>query len=127
MDEVKAKRYAGPFDKIPFKNYIQSPIRLVQKSNGKLRLIFHLSFDFGDEQHEQSLNYHTPEEMCSVKYKDLDYAIDVCLRLLQAAENYTGTIFFCKADLISAFRILPLKIQQICWLMMKARDPCTKI
>ena len=43
MVEVKAKRYAGPFKKIPFKNFIQSPIGLVPKVKGKkTRLIFHL-------------------------------------------------------------------------------------
>ena len=31
MKEVKNQRYAGPFEKIPFKNYIQSPIGLVPK------------------------------------------------------------------------------------------------
>ena len=43
MVEVKAKRYAGPFKKIPYKNYIQSPVGLVPKDKGKkTRLIFHL-------------------------------------------------------------------------------------
>ena len=31
MKEVELKRFAGPFDKIPFKNYIQSPVGLVLK------------------------------------------------------------------------------------------------
>ena len=31
MNEVKTGRYAGPFEKIPFKNYIQSPVGLVPK------------------------------------------------------------------------------------------------
>ena len=45
MTEVKANRYAGPYDKVPFKNYIQSPIGLVPKDKGKkTRLIFHLSY-----------------------------------------------------------------------------------
>ena len=35
MAEVKDGRYAGPFEKIPFKNYIQSPIGLVPKDQGK--------------------------------------------------------------------------------------------
>ena len=44
MKEVKLGRYAGPFDSIPFKNFIQSPIGLVPKDKGKdSRLIFHLS------------------------------------------------------------------------------------
>ena len=34
MKEVKAGKYAGPFDIIPFDNYIQSPIGLVPKDGG---------------------------------------------------------------------------------------------
>ena len=67
MKEVKLGRYAGPFKDIPFDNFIQSPIGLVPKDGGKkTQLIFHLSYDFGIE--EESLNYFTPEELCSVKY-----------------------------------------------------------
>ena len=45
MKEVKELRYAGPFKKIPFENYIQSPIGLVPKDGGKdTWLIFHLSY-----------------------------------------------------------------------------------
>ena len=47
MDEVKQGRYAGPFEKIPYKNaYVQSPIGLVSKDGNKTRLIFHLSYKF---------------------------------------------------------------------------------
>ena len=35
MKEVEAKRFAGPFEKIPFDNFIQSPIGLVPKDGGK--------------------------------------------------------------------------------------------
>ena len=35
MTEVKAKRYAGPFKKIPYKYFIQSPVGLVPKDKGK--------------------------------------------------------------------------------------------
>ena len=49
MKEVALKRFAGPYRQPPFKNFIQSPIGLVPKSNGDLRLIFHLSYDFGSE------------------------------------------------------------------------------
>ena len=34
MKEVKLKRYAGPFEQVPFEHYIQSPIGLVPKDNG---------------------------------------------------------------------------------------------
>ena len=51
MKEIKERRYAGPFMKenFPFVNYIQSPIGLVPKAGNKTRLIFHLSYDFGEE------------------------------------------------------------------------------
>ena len=48
MKEVKEKCYAGPYNKILFKYYVQSPISLVPKAGNKTRLIFHLSYDFGD-------------------------------------------------------------------------------
>ena len=68
MKEVKLGRYAGPFADVPYENYIQSSIGLVPKDRGKkTRLIFHLLYDFGPEG-EESLNFHSPEELCSVKY-----------------------------------------------------------
>ena len=67
MKEVKLGCYAGPFSKIPFKRYMQSPIGLVPKAGGQTRLIFHLSFDF-KESGLKSLNHYTPEELCKVKY-----------------------------------------------------------
>ena len=46
MKEVKLKHFAGPFKDIPYEeDFIQSPIGLVPKDNGKdTRLIFHLSY-----------------------------------------------------------------------------------
>ena len=125
MKEVKAKRYAGPYDEIPFENYIQSPIGLVPKHGNKTRLIFHLSFDF-DEKH-QSVNACTPKEWCSVKYNDLDAAIANCLKVSHEALtlNGTGTVFLGKTDLFMAFRVLPMKIGCICWLVLMAQDPLT--
>ena len=35
MKGVNLKRYAGPFDSIPFENYVQSPIGLIPKDGGK--------------------------------------------------------------------------------------------
>ena len=74
MKEVKLKRYAGPYEVIPYENYIQSPIGLVPKkgSNDQLRLIFHLSYNFDNDKNgedgHQLLNAHTPKDRCSVKY-----------------------------------------------------------
>ena len=36
MKEVKLKRYAGPFSKPPFTNFIQSPVGLVPKMGVKI-------------------------------------------------------------------------------------------
>ena len=84
MKEVKAKRYAGPFSSIPFKNYVQSPIGLVPKAGNQTRLIFHLSYDFGNEANEdgKSINHHTPHELCTVQYNNIDHAIGCSLNLV---------------------------------------------
>ena len=128
MKEVKHRRFAGPLKRIPFKNYyIQSPVGLVPKAGGKTRLIFHLSYDFSETN--TSLNKNTPDDMCSVKYKDLDYAIATCLNLIRKFCLVKGRnlIFFAKTDLESAFRILPVLISHCCWLVLKAEDPKTGV
>ena len=141
MKEVKLKRVAGPFKKIPFENFIQSPIGLVPKAGNKTRLIFHLSYSFDKQNQDKlgSLNEHTPQEICKVKYKDLDYVIHTYLRIIGASaapegarpagvqENYPigkkgkpkgkKTVFAGKTDVQSAFRLLPLLKK---WLVMKA-------
>ena len=35
MKEVQLKRYAGPFNQVPFTNFVQSPIGLVPKAGNK--------------------------------------------------------------------------------------------
>ena len=58
MTEVKEKRFARPFRKIPFENYFQSQIGLVPKDKGKkTRLIFHLSYPRTDKS---SVNANIP-------------------------------------------------------------------
>ena len=82
MKEVELGRHAGPFNYIPYSEYIQSPTGLVPKAGNKTRLIFHLSYDFGPEPHQKSVNFFTPDEFCSVKYNDLDNAVRSILHLL---------------------------------------------
>ena len=140
MKETKLGRYSGPFHEIPFEYYVQSPIGLVPKAGGQMRLIFHLSYHFGEEENQKSLNYWTPEELCSVQYKDLDFAVKACLRLIsriqkegtdlqQGMLNHIGQffpiIFYSKSDLRSAFRILPILPWQRCLLVMKCINPET--
>ena len=85
MKEVKECHYAGPFEDIPYDNFMQLPIGLVPKAGNKTRLIFHLSYDFGkdNETEKKSFNYHTPKEMCSVKYNDIDHAVVRCLKMIE--------------------------------------------
>ena len=107
------------------------------KAGGQIRLIFHLSYDFGVEEEKRSLNYHTPDSLCSVKYRDLDHAVKNCLRILNDWEKINKfnkekdtikrlVLFFGKTDLRSAFRILPILPCQNKFLLMKARNPITK-
>ena len=73
LKEVKLNRFAGPFQDIPFENYIQSPIGLVPKDNRtKMRLIFHLSYP---KLGNTSVNANTPHELCTVTYCEFDQAI----------------------------------------------------
>ena len=128
MKEVQLGRYAGPYEKLPFQYYIQSPVGLVPKAGNKTRLIFHLSYDFGSEGDEprKSVNHHTPQHLCTVKYRDLDHAIRNCLNLLKNCQ--AGTIlYYSKTDCSSAFRIVPSRPGQRKFLCMKAKHPISKL
>ena len=114
MKEVKAKRYAGPFEEIPFDNYIQSPIGLVPKDGGNdTRLIFHLSYPRGKGI---SVNENKPENKCSVKYPDFNEAIQLCLKAGKGCH-------VAKSDMKSAFRNLGIKMEHWKFLVMKAKSP----
>ena len=123
MKEVKKLRYAGPFKEPPFEYFIQSPIGLVLKDGGKnTRLIFHLSYNFSDElEIDGSINHFTPEELCTVRYNDLDHAVKNCLRL------QNKIIYLAKTDLRSAFRQLPVQVTDFPLLIMHAFHPVTGI
>ena len=122
MKEVKLKHIVGPFDQVHFEYFIQSPIGLVPKDSGtQMRLIFHLSYDFRDGR---SVNYHTPKDLCSVQYHDLDEAIQLCLFHLQQGGDGT-TLWFGKTDVQSTFRVLGLSPKCWPWLVMKVTDPRT--
>ena len=127
MKEVSAGRVAGPFDRIPFKNFIQSPVGLVPKAGGKSRMIFHLSHNFNKVKGveplecEKSLNSCMPKHLCMVKYNDLDCAVTQCLNILcqveaekassnaETNDEKAPVLFLGKTDLTSTFRVLPLK------------------
>ena len=74
---TKLKCFAGPFKEIPFKYYIKSPTGLVPKhKRGQTRLVFHLLFP-----EYASVNHHTQKEKCTVKYKDLQHTVKLCLKV----------------------------------------------
>ena len=140
MKEVKLGRVAGPYDQIPEqfqKSFMQSPVGLVPKAGNQTRLIFHLSYDFGSSDCEKSLNFHTPDEICKVKYNDLDSAIRTSLRVKQDwQKSIRGTkhseqglqplvLHYGKSDLRAAFRLLPVLPEQRRFLLFKARHPIT--
>ena len=136
INEVKLGRYAGPFIKVPFDNFAQSPIRLIPKAGnkGKTRLIFHLSYDF--KAGEKSINHFTPSKLCKIKYHDVDHAVT---NSFKCREKYTPIqvkqesdhspeviIYYSKTDLQSAYRIMPLNPKCLRWFTMMAIDPETK-
>ena len=95
MKEVKLKHVASSYDTIPFSNFIQSPIGLVPKAGSEqTRLIFHLSYDFKDKNNPKnslgSVNHYTPKEKCSVKYRDLEFAVRTYLQLYEEMNDNKG-------------------------------------
>ena len=124
IKEVEKGRYAGPFKEVPFEHFIQSPIGLVPKDQGKdTRLIFHLSYP----RSGKSVNSETPDEYCSVKYPDFSEAIQLCMELTKKArmKGKCGVclIYSGKSDMKSAFRNLPIAPQDYMLLIMKATNP----
>ena len=101
MKAVKLKRFAGPYESIPFDYYIQSPVGLVPKGiEGDTRLIFHLSYPRGTKK-SKLINANTPKDKCTVKYKDLLFAIRLCQQVGKGC-------FIAKADMKSTFHNLPI-------------------
>ena len=115
MKEVKLKRYAGPFERIPFQDhFIQSPIGLVPKDGGAdTRLIFHLSHP---RDRGTSVNANTPEDLCKVVYPMFDDAIKLCLE--EGKDCKLG-----KSDAKAAFRNLGIRPEDFWLLVMKAKSP----
>ena len=94
--ELSLSRIAGPFDSPPT-NIILSPLAAVPKRDShEIRIIHDLSFP-----KESSVNLHTPRQFCHVQYELLDDCIDLILKIGKGC-------LMAKADIASAFRILPV-------------------
>ena len=115
MNEVKLKRYAGPYAEPPFKEFMQSPIGLVPKDKGsKTCLIFYLSYP----RSRHSVNLGIPKELCSMRYPDFSKAIELCLNAGMGCQ-------VSKSDMSSAFRHVPLNCASFPYLVLKAEHPVT--
>ena len=113
MNEVELGRYTGPFEDLPFEDFVQSPIGLVPKDKGlKTRLIFHLSYPKDGD----SVNSGIPKEDCTVKYPDFEEAIKLCVK-----EGACCSL--AKSDMSSTFRHVSMKKDQLYPLVMKATHP----
>ena len=117
MKEVQAKRYAGPYENVPYENFIQSPIGLVPKDQGKkTHLIFHLLYP---RCNDTSVNAGIPKEFCTVRYLEFTDAFKMCLNLC------SEQIFCRKSDISMAFRHVPLRVKDFNLLILKAEHPRT--
>ena len=95
--EIHAGRVGGPFRHPPLNNFRVSPLGLVPKKEpGDFRLIHHLSYPKGE-----SVNDNIDHDLCSVQYTRFDSAVEMVQRLGPGA-------MLAKADIKSAFRLLPV-------------------
>ena len=95
--EIKLGRIAGPFSNLPLPKLIVSPVGLVPKAEkGKFRLIQHLSFPEGN-----SINDGIDRNLCSVQYAKFDDVVQLVAKMGRGA-------LMAKADIESAFRLLPI-------------------
>ena len=95
-DETRLGRIAGPFSP-PLTDYVVSPLGLIPKKDpGKFRIIHDLSFPKG-----ASVNSGIPRDLCSMSYEDFDFFVSLLTTVGQGC-------FIAKADVESAFRIVPI-------------------
>jgi hypothetical protein len=105
--EISLGRIAGPFSSPPFANLHVSPVGVVPKSDGGWRMITHLSFPSGS-----SINDGIDPDISSVHYTSFDQVTDMIYSLGPSA-------LIAKRDLKSAYRILPIRIEDFSLLGIK--------
>lgn len=94
--EVELGRMLGPFTIKPFSNLRVSPVGLVPKSSGGMRLITHLSYPYGN-----SVNDFIDPCLSSVQYSKFDNVINIVQNLGKGA-------LMGKRDVKSAFNLCPV-------------------
>jgi len=96
LKEVSLGRVAGPFITRPIYDLRLSPLGLVPKHDGSMRLIHHLSYPFGE-----GVNDYIDPDKCSVNYSSFDHAV-------QMVSDLGPGSLMGKMDIKSAFRLLPV-------------------
>ena len=95
--EFKLGRIAGPYDEIPFKNFVCSPLGLVpKKTSGEFRIIHDLSFP-----KDQSMNSFIPQQNSTVQYESIDNVIHL-------VKNFGPYSLMAKTDIEDGFRNIPI-------------------
>ena len=95
--ELTLGRIEGPFNSPPLDNFCTSPIGLVPKKEpGAFRVIHNLSYP-----HDTSINSSISKEDSAVQYENFDYVTDLVIQCGRGS-------FVAKADVESAFRIIPI-------------------
>ena len=94
--ELALHRIAGPFRTPPLPNLQVSPIGLVPKKDGDMRLIHHLSYPDGN-----SINDFIDQSACTVQYSGIDDAASFIALLGRGC-------LLAKSDIKSAFRLIPI-------------------
>ncbi|KAG1925403.1 proline-rich protein 36-like [Pimephales promelas] len=98
--EVESGFMIGPFDEPPFENFRISPIGVAtRKFSGKKRLIVDLSAPH--KSMFPSINSLIPLNEFSLKYHDVDHAIDLIKIVGRGA-------WLAKIDITSAFKVMPI-------------------
>lgn len=98
--EIRSQRVRGPFAHPPFVCYQCSPLGIVPKKDaGKFRVIHHLSYPEG-----QSVNDQISKEHSSVCYHSVADAVSMITSVCKAG-------FMSKTDVESAFRIIPIHLE----------------
>ena len=110
--ELINKRIAGPFKTPPFPNFKVSPLSIREKSEpGKFRLLHNLSYPYDSS----SVNGGIPQQHKTVTYATVQTAIT---KINQLGKN----CFLAKADIQSAYRMVPIHPSQYHLLGFKWRD-----
>jgi hypothetical protein len=118
MEEVGAGRVLGPLEQIdiPFSNFVSCPVRGEPKrDNGipteKFRRIVNLSKKFNG----QSVNSSMDLEFVNMQFDKFDKAISILLK-------HGSGCFMAKVDLKQAYRFLPIRLDQLKFLIFQYRQ-----